>query len=145
MVIVPSAISLHSQAHPGKENSADALSRLPVSPAEHHDVTETRAYAHSIATEAVSAALKAQEVERALEKNPTLHLLREAVTSGNWTRLSGTMFKALAEELLFIGQLVLRCNRIILPKSLWKRTIVLAHEGNQEMVRRKARLREKVW
>lgn len=55
------------------------------------------------------------------------------------------MYKALAEELWFLGQLVLRCNRIILLKSLWKRTIVLAHESHQGMVRIKARLREKVW
>ena len=32
-----------------------------------------------------------------------------------------------------------------MPEGLWKKTIVLAHEGHQGMVRTKARLREKVW
>ena len=32
-----------------------------------------------------------------------------------------------------------------IPESLQKRTIMLAHEGHQGMVRTKARLREKVW
>jgi len=55
------------------------------------------------------------------------------------------MYKALAEELWVLGQLVLRGNRIIIPDSLWKHTIALAHEGHQGMTCTKARLREKVW
>ena len=55
------------------------------------------------------------------------------------------MYKALSEELWVLGQLVLRGNRIVIPESLWKHTIVLAHEGHQGMTRTKARLREKVW
>ena len=109
----------------GKENSADVLSRLPVDPPENRDAVETREYAFSIANEAVPAALTAHEVERASEKDPTLQLVREAITSGNWSRLSGTMYKALAEELWVLGQLVLRGNRIVMPESLWKRTIEL--------------------
>lgn len=102
----------------GKENPADALSRLPVDPPEDQDAVETREYAFSIASEAVPAALTAREVERASEKDPTLQLVGEAITSGDWSRLSGTMSKALAEELWVLGQLVLRGNRIIMPESL---------------------------
>lgn len=43
-----------------------------------------------------------------------------------------------------LGQVVLRKKRIILAQTLWKRTIKLAHKGQQGMVRKKARLREKV-
>ncbi|CAB4042236.1 Transposon Ty3-I Gag-Pol poly, partial [Paramuricea clavata] len=32
-----------------------------------------------------------------------------------------------------------------MPESLWKRTVELAHEGHQGIVRTKSRLREKVW
>jgi len=39
----------------------------------------------------------------------------------------------------------MRGTRIVMPQSLWKQTIMLAHEGHQGMVRTKARLREKVW
>ena len=113
----------------GKENSADVLSRLPVDPPENRDAVETREYAFSIANEAVPAALTAHEVERASEKDPTLQLVREAITSGDWSHLSGTMYKALAEELWVLGQLVLRGNRIVMPESLWKRTIELCPWG----------------
>ena len=39
----------------------------------------------------------------------------------------------------------MRGARIVMPQSLWKQTITMAHEGHQRMVRTKARLREKVW
>ena len=39
----------------------------------------------------------------------------------------------------------MRGARVVMPQSLWKQTIMLAHEGYQGMVRTKARLREKVW
>ena len=129
----------------GKENSADALSRLPVGPAQEDDARESTEYACSIASEAVPAAHTPQKVEQASAKDPTLQLVRQAVTSGDWSRLSGTMYKALSEELWVLGQLVLRGNRIVMPESLWKHTIALAHEGHQGMTRTKARLREKVW
>lgn len=86
-----------------------------------------------------------QQVEQASAKDPTLQLVRQAVTSEDWSRFSGTMFKALSEELWVLGQLVLRGNRIVMPESLWKHTIALAHKGHQGMTRTKARLKEKVW
>ena len=129
----------------GKENYADALSRLPVSPAQDCDAHESTEYACSIASEAVPAALTPHKVERASAKDPTLQLVREAVSSGDWSRLSGTMYKALSEDLWVLGQLVLRGNHIIMPECLWKHTIALAHEGHQGMIRTKARLRAKVW
>ena len=60
----------------GKENSADALSRLPVGPAQDHDARESTEYACSIASEAVPATLTPQQVEQASAKDPTLQLVR---------------------------------------------------------------------
>ncbi|XP_015748665.1 PREDICTED: uncharacterized protein LOC107328446 [Acropora digitifera] len=65
--------------------------------------------------------------------------------TGDWSRLSGPVYKAVQEELWVIGQVVLRGGRIVMREILWKQTIVRAHEGHQAMVRSKARLREKVW
>ena len=52
---------------------------------------------------------------------------------------------AVKDELLIIGQIVMRGNRIILPEKLWEHVFKLAHEGHQGKVRTKSRLREKVW
>ena len=41
--------------------------------------------------------------------------------------------------------LVLRNNRIVIPASLRERTVDIAHEGHQGVVKTKQLLREKVW
>ena len=129
----------------GKNNSADVLSRLPVGEVETADAKESKAYACSIASQAVPAALTPKEVELAWEHDKTPMLVRKAITTGDWTYLAGTMYKALSDELWVLGQLVMRGERIVMPESLRKRSVTLAHEGHQGMVRTKARLREKVW
>jgi len=80
----------------GTENSADALSRLQLRTMMPCESTE---YACGIASEAVPAALTLQQVEQASAKDPTLQLVRQAVASVEWSCLSGTVYKALAEEL----------------------------------------------
>ena len=71
--------------------------------------------------------------------------MRECIESGDWKRLTGTVYMAVKDELLIIGQIVMRGNRIILPEKLWEHVFKLAHEGHQGKVRTKSRLREKVW
>ena len=100
----------------GKENSADALSRLPVGPAQGGDARENTEYACSIASEAVTAAHTPQKVEQACAKDPTLQLVGQAVTSGDWSRLLGTLYKALSENCGFLASLssevtVLSCQK----------------------------------
>ena len=41
--------------------------------------------------------------------------------------------------------LVLRGNRLVIPRSLRKRVVQLAHEGHQGLIKTKTLLREKVW
>ena len=131
----------------GKYSSADILSRLPVGPAQSHDSASTNVYACSVVSEAVPSALTAKEVELASERDPTLKLIRDAVIRrcGDWKHLSVTMYKAISGEIWVLRQIVMRGYHIIIPESLRKQTLSLAHEGHQGIVRMKARLREKVW
>ena len=130
---------------PGKDNAADVLSRLLVGSTQDEDNQETEDFAYSVASAAVPAALLPKQVETASANDPTLQIVRKAVTTGGWTQLSGTIYKAVKDELWVVGQVVMRGTRIVMPQSLWKQTIMLAHEGHQGMVRTQARLREKVW
>ena len=86
-----------------------------------------------------------KKVEVASVDESTLQLVRQAIMTDVWSRLSGTVYKAVHEELLVIGQVMLRGGCITMPESLRKQTILLAHKGHQGMVSTKARLREKVW
>ena len=48
-------------------------------------------------------------------------------------------------ELTYIGQVILRGTRIVILNTVRKRVLELAHEGQQEVVKMKERLRSKVW
>ena len=128
----------------GTDNVADVLSRLPVVSAE-GDCKDTEEFAYSVASEAMPVALVPSEVEALSAKDPTLDLVRQAVISGDWSKLQGTTYKMVKDELWVIGQLVMRGGRIVMPESLWNRTVLLAHEGHQGVTRTKSGLREKVW
>ena len=128
----------------GTDNVADVLSRLPVVSAE-GDCKDTEEFAYSVASEAMPVALVPSEVEPLSAKDPTLELVRQAVISGDWSKLQGTTYKMVKDELWVIGQLVMRGGRKVMPESLWNRTVLLAHEGHQGVTRTKSRLREKVW
>ena len=128
----------------GTDNVADVLSRLPVVSAE-GDCNDTEEFAYSVASEAMPVALVPSEVEALSAKDSTLELVRQAVISGDWSKLQGTTYKMVKDEFWVIGQLVMRGGRIVMPESLWSRTVLLAHEGHQGVTRIKSRLREKVW
>ena len=121
------------------------LSRLPVGHAQDKDTVETEDFAYSVETEAMPAALTPKQVETALAEDPTLQLVRQVVMIGDWSKLSGTSYKAVKDELWLVGRVIMRENRVVMPESLWKKTITLAHEGHQGMITTKARLRERVW
>ncbi|CAB4040935.1 Transposon Tf2-6 poly [Paramuricea clavata] len=129
----------------GKDNPADSFSRLPVDSAANTDAIDTEDFAYSVANGAMPVALASREVEHASESDATLKLVRQAVVTGDWSSLRGTKYKTLKDEFWIIGQVVMRGSRIVMPESLWKRTVELAHEGHQGIVRTKSRLREKVW
>ena len=112
---------------PGKENVADALSKLPVDSVPDAAIKQTEEYERSIVADAIPAALSPHLVERESEGDPTLQLVCHAITSGDWSKLQGTTYKAIRDELWIIGQLVMRGNKVVMPEKLWKQTIQLAH------------------
>lgn len=59
----------------GKENAADALSRLPVGEAAKEFVRQTEEYTFTIVTDAIPATLLSCQVERESELDPTLQFI----------------------------------------------------------------------
>lgn len=81
----------------GTDNVADVLSRLPVVSAE-GDCKDTEEFAYSVASEAMPVALVPLEVEALSAKDPTLELVRQAVISGDWSKLQGTTYKMVKDN-----------------------------------------------
>ena len=129
---------------PGKGNTADALSRL--NQANPKDGSgEDGEVIRMIAEESTPVALMARDVERASENDPELTSVRYYIQHGNWDECNMPHYLCVKDELCVLGKLVLRGTRIVIPQSLRKEVLRVAHEGPQGIEKTKQRLRTKVW
>ena len=126
-----------------RDNIVDALSRLTTIPASEKCRYDNE-HVRMVALQAVSVALKIQEIERASADDEELQVVRSCLVSGNWEK-APKPYVMVRNELTFIGQVILRGTKIVIPKVLRQRVVKLAREGHQGMVTMKERLRSKVW
>lgn len=68
----------------GKENAADALSRLPVGEVAKEFVRQTEEYAFTVVTDAILATLLTHHVKRESELDPTLQFIISLWSPNYW-------------------------------------------------------------
>ena len=127
----------------GSENAADALSRLPV----HEEVKRKSMadnYCYMVINNATPAAFTTAEIEQASADDPELSALRHSIRHG-LKYSCPKEYQKVFTELSTMGKIVMRGQRIVIPFAMRTRTLHLAHEGHQGIVRTKQRLRSKVW
>ena len=100
---------------PGKDNDAAVLS---VGSTQDEDTRESEDFAYSVASAAVPAALLLKQIETDIANNTSLQVVRKPVTTGDWTQLSGTIYKAVKDKLRIVGQVVMRGSGNVMPQSL---------------------------
>ena len=130
----------------GSQNPADFLSRHPVpSTKPHTNVADT--YVNFLTVTAVPPALTVSEVGEATTKDAVHCLVREAIQTGQWSNTQLKQFKLIKDDLTidYDNNVLLRGTRIVIPISLTKRVIQIAHEGHQGQAKTKSLLREHVW
>ena len=71
--------------------------------------------------------------------------VRECIQTGDWSKCKMPGYLCVKNELCTIGKIVLRGNRIVIPKYLQNEVLQLAHEGHPGIVKMETRLRTKVW
>jgi hypothetical protein len=92
----------------------------------------------------VPEALTAHDIEQISQDDEEITQLRYAIRKGtSFENLPN--YKHVKDELSVLGKLVLRGTRIVIPASLRKKLLKLAHEGHQGIVKTKQRLRDIVW
>ena len=128
---------------PSRKNIADALSRLTKIPASDQS-REDDGYIRVIALHAVPVALRIKEIERVSAQDSELQAVRNCLIEGKCDN-APKQYLPVRNELTFIGHVILRGTRIVIPQALRKRVVNLAHEGHQGVVKTKERLRTKVW
>ena len=139
---------------PGKGNPADWMSRHPLSTGStmrHSKVAEE--YLNFIVAHTTPKAMTVSEISIAAKQDRVLQEVMARLTTGNWNsidqnsdaypylRVKDQLSVASTQE----GIVLLYDTRIVVPYSLQRRVIDLAHEGHQGLVKTKQLLREKVW
>ena len=134
----------------GITNPADYMSRHPANPSCACDDVEE--YINLITHSAIPNALSLAEVAEATKNDPTLQKVIVVVRSNNWKSLAKDddcdvkKYLQLKNELTVSNDdIILKNNKIVLPNSLRKQAIDLAHVGHQGIVKTKQLIREKVW
>ena len=145
----------------GKENPSDFLSRhLSHGP----NVNNTKfervadAYVNFLTDHAVPKAMTLFEIQEATKNDPTLQRLAEIIRTNKWDSISKItdenvniaelkLFSKLKHELTLNEKfnVILRDTRLVMPSSLRQKSIDIAHEGHQGLVKTKRLLRTKIW
>ena len=86
--------------------------------------------------------MRIEEIEEASVQD--LKVVHACLQSGDWSKVPKD-FAVILNELTYLGQVVLRGTRIVIPEKLRKRVLDLSHERHQGTVKTKERIRSKVW
>ena len=96
--------------------------------------------------------MEKSEIEEASRKDKVIQEVITAVQSGQWKtskRLQNPEVRALFQlrNVLSVtdNRILLRGRQIVIPQSLRQRTLSIAHESHQGIVKTKMLLRTKVW
>lgn len=131
---------------PGYKNPADILSIKPFEkPSKESEKTEQ--YINSLIAYAAPKAIPLSEIITESQSDEVLKKVIESLISHEWDLSDQELlpYYRVKEELAEKSGILLRGSSIVIPSSLRSRTLSLAHESHQGIVRTKALLREKTW
>ena len=133
---------------PGNTNPADMLSNspLPLDKEEEIKCERVEKYINKIIAYAIPKAITLNEIMEESEKDKVLVQVVECIQRNEWPQKEELRsYKQVRSELMVKGGIVLKGERIIMPQSLKKRTLNIAHETHMGIVKTKALVRDKVW
>lgn len=127
---------------PGTQNVADALSRLVEFEVDRDVPGETvlRTFVETVVPKSMSLS----EIKEEIRNDEVAKNIKAALCSNDWSAVD-PIFRALKRQICEVDGILLKGDKIIIPKSLEKRILILAHEGHPGQARMKMRLRSKVW
>ena len=85
-----------------------------------------------------------KEIEAVSSTDEEISKVANGIYNNKWDE-SVNNYKIFQTELCFYENILLRENRIVIPKSLRQRVLEAAYEGHPGIVAMKNRLRTKVW
>lgn len=150
--------SFRVKYRPGENNPSDYLSRHPMESTQISSRQQKVAedYIQQISLDSVPKSLTLSDIKTETMKDPTLLLAISCMQHDKWYNLQETsqihfdkdMFQSLEKvksSLSTDGNILLRNNQLVIPKSLQDKCIDLAHEGHLGIVKTNQLLRQKIW
>ena len=131
---------------PGRDdkNPADFLSRHSGKAKPSRD-NASEQYIAYVTHNNIPKAMTVTEIRDATEMDHHLQKVMRAVQSGKWNDPDIAEFSQFKDEISVHGGLVLRGHRLIIPATLQKKVVHIAHQSHQGIVKTKQHIREKVW
>lgn len=128
----------------GSTNIADTFSRMLPEKTEADYDPDCESFIRSVAQ---LTAIDVPEVEKHTDSDPELLELRECLEKGNWDFTSEQLkaYRPFKDEFGSVGKLIIRRDRIVIPKRLRDRMLEIAHEGHPGQTIMSSRLRYSCW
>ena len=130
---------------PGNDNIADYLSRNPVEQtvtSKHEEMAES--YLNLVSTAATPKAISRQELIEATLKDRRLANAKKMLQGKR--HLKDKRFSKIISELSVTHDgLLMRGNRLVIPKEYQKKMVKIAHGGHQGIVKTKRLARRHIW
>ena len=132
---------------PGSTNPADILSNSPLKLSENdrkHE--EMEKYINSLIAHSIPKGITLSQIMEESSNDELIKKVIECIQSGEWKKDDELQpFKQVKYELCTKGGLVLKDNKIVVPSSLRKVVIAIAHETHMGITKTKEMIKEKVW
>lgn len=129
---------------PGSQNIADCLSRLGASKNDSSIDKFCEFALWHIVEYSRPVAFSREEIRQESMSDKEIMTIKYSLETKTWDE-EVQQYKPFASELCVVDDMLLRGQKIVIPRKLREKTLQLAHEGHQGMVAMKARLRSKVW
>lgn len=127
---------------PGKSNIADSLSRLCCNnPSRTFDTEQD---INLLVEYSTPVAVSLDEIKNFSKEDSEIIGIRNGLYEGKWDE-TVKLYKIFEPEFCFVDNILLRGNKIVIPKKLRPIVLDAAHQGHPGIVAMKSRLRTKVW
>ena len=138
---------------PGKSLiTADALSRAPVSRSTQEDDEfrqEVNAYVNMVIKSLPATEQRLEMIKALQDEDETCKCIKQYCVNG-WPGESAILgaakqYLSVAAELTTLDGLLMRANRIVIPRVLWSDILDKLHSGHQGLTKCRERARQSVW
>lgn len=142
--------SFNIEHTPGASNPSDFLSRHPEPYRAIHNEEDLDIIVNRITDTSIPIAITRDMVAQETNKDECLQKLKTAIyaTSNDtlWKQPELKPYAQIKYELAVTSDgIIIRGNRIVIPKTIQEQVINLAHKGHQGITKTKRLLRDKVW